>query len=323
VRNSTAERGILQGTGPEEQRLPGLLADAGDAVALWFRDFMGQGITNPHTRSAYGRAIDRFLTWCSDAGVRGLDEIEPRTLATYLAQHRGSEATVKQHLAALRLFFSGLSGGGFIAANPASSVRAPQTRGGRGRTPLLIPAETGRFLESIDTSSIAGLRDRAILGVMVYAFARVGAVVALRGDDYFERDSRHWLRLRRLAARPHEVPVHRRAQAYLDGYLAAWGGAPGAGPLFRSMGRQRQLTGAALTRTDVLRMVKRRAHAGGLPPRVSCHTFRASGIRAYLESGGMLQTAQSLAGHKSARSTRLYSPPAGPISPDDIDRIAI
>ncbi len=305
------------------ERLPGLLAEAEEAVALWFRDFMGQGIRNPHTRSAYARAIDRFLTWCSDAGVGGLDEIKPGTLATYLDQHRGADATVRQHLAALRLFFSGLSGGGFIAANPASSVRAPQARRGRGRAPLLTRAETSRLLESIDTATILGLRDRAILGVMVYAFARVGAVVALRRDDYFERDGRRWLRLRQLASRPHEVPVHRRAQGYVDAYLAAAGEAPGPAPLFCSMGRRRQLTGAALTRTDVLRMVKRRAPAGGLPARVSCHTFRASGIRAYLESGGMLQTAQSLAGHKSARSTRLYSPPTGPISPDDIDRIAI
>ena len=69
--------------------------------------------------------------------------------------------------------------------------------------------------------------------------------------------------------------------------------------------------------------IKRRASAAGLPPSTCCHTFRATGITAYLSNGGTLEHAQQIAGHASPKTTKLYDRTADTITVDEIERIAI
>jgi integrase len=78
------------------------------------------------------------------------------------------------------------------------------------------------------------------------------------------------------------------------------------GWLFRAVNRRRRLTDRRLSETDVLPMIKRRSDAGGVPDGTCCHTFRATGITAYLENGGTLENAQQIACHESPRTTKLY-----------------
>jgi integrase/recombinase XerD len=94
-------------------------------------------------------------------------------------------------------------------------------------------------------------------------------------------------------------------------------------PLFRSVDQQKKITPNPLTRTDVLRMVKRRAMAAGLPFSTCCHTFRATGITAYLENGGTIENAQAIAAHESPRTTKLYDRTGDEITLDEVERIAI
>jgi integrase len=95
------------------------------------------------------------------------------------------------------------------------------------------------------------------------------------------------------------------------------------GPLFRSVDRHKKVTLNPMTRTDVLRMVKRRALAAGLPYSTCCHTFRATGITAYLENGGTIENAQAIAAHESPRTTKLYDRTSDEITLDEVERIAI
>lgn len=165
------------------------------------------------------------------------------------------------------------------------------------------------------------MRDRALIGAMVFSFARVSAVMGMRVEDYYQNGKRWWIRLHEKGGKFHEVPAHHNLEAYLDEYIEAAGLAQDRkGPLFRSaQGKIRQLTPRSLTRTDVLRMIKRRAKDAGLSDRISsCHTFRATGITAYLENGGNLEAA-----HESARTTKLYDRTADAITLDEIERIAI
>jgi integrase len=170
-----------------------------------------------------------------------------------------------------------------------------------------------------------GLRDRAILGVMVYSFARVGAVVGMKVDDYYQNGKRCWLRLNEKGGRFHEVPVHHNAEAYLDAYIRQAAIADDSkSPLFRSAaGRSRDLTQNAMSRTDAFRMIKRRSRAAGLSSKVCCHTFRATGITAYLENGGTIENAQAIAAHESPRTTKLYDRTTDEITLDEIERIQI
>src|SRR5204863_5109868 len=135
-----------------------------------------------------------------------------------------------------------------------------------GKTPVLKSDEARLLLDSIQIDSIVGLRDRALIGMMCYTFARVSAAVHMRVEDYFQNGKRWWFRLHEKGGKRHEVPAHHNAEAYLDAYLnAATISAEKKTPLFRSVDKYKKLTENGMTRTDVLRMIKRRAVTAGLP----------------------------------------------------------
>ena len=304
--------------------LPALIVDAGpDAVARFLEFFAGR-IANARTRAAYGRAVGQFLAWCEARGL-SLDAVSPLHVAAYIRTHPGSVPTVKQHLAAIRVLCDWLVVSQVLPVNPAAAVRGPKHVVTKGATPVLTPAEARKLLEHIDTGTLAGLRDRALFSVMLYSFARVSAVLGMRRQDYFQQGSRGWLRLHEKGGKRHDVPAHHRAAEALDAYLEAGGLGQGVGEtLFQSVDRAgERLTGRALTRRVVLAMIKRRAAAAGLPPSTCCHTFRATGITAYLSNGGTLEHAQQIAGHASPKTTKLYDRTADTVTVDEIERIVI
>ena len=159
---------------------------------------------------------------------------------------------------------------------------------------------------------------------MLYSFARVSAVLGMRRQDYFGQESRGWLRLHEKGGKRHDVPAHHRAAEALDEYVAAAEVEEPKAALFQSVDPAgHRLTGRALQRRVVLAMIKRRAVAAGLPLSTCCHTFRATGITAYLSNGGTLEHAQQIAGHASPKTTKLYDRTADRVTVDEIERIVI
>ena len=71
------------------------------------------------------------------------------------------------------------------------------------------------------TDTLPGLRDRVLIALMTYTFARVGAVLKMRTEDVFIRGRRTWLRLREKGGKRHEMPCHHKLEAYLQDYAAA------------------------------------------------------------------------------------------------------
>lgn len=307
-------------------QVPAVLEASGEDAVRRFVEFFTATIRNPNTRAAYARAVSAFLDWCDARGIDRLDLIEPVVVAAWVEQlqHTKSAPTAKQHLAAVRMLFDWLVTGHIVQVNPAASVRGPKHVIKKGKTPVLTADECRRLLDSISTSSIGGLRDRAIIGVMVYSFARVSATTGMSVGDFYQCGTRWLIRLHEKGGKYHEVPAHHRCAEYVDAYLDAAGiRHDRKSALFRALDRTRQLTDRRMTRGDVLRMVKRRSAAAGLPTEISCHTFRATGITAYLEAGGTLENAQAIAAHESPRTTRLYDRTADAISLDEIERIQI
>ena len=256
-------------------------------------EFFTAQIRNPNTRAAYAKAVTQFFAWCDAHGL-DLTQISPIAVATYIEamQDTYSAPTVKQHLAAIRHLFDWLVVGQVVPANPAASVRGPTHVVRTGKTPVLQPAEARLLLASIDGSDLADRRDRALLAVMVYSFARVSAVVRMDVEDYYQQGKRWWLRLHEKGGKHHAlpVPVHHKAEAYLDAYLDAAGIADETGtPLWRTLTRRREISGRRMSRVDVFQMIKRRVKAAGLGTAANCHTFRATGITAYLLNGGTLE----------------------------------
>ena len=309
-------------TGSAAMALPAVIVDAGPVAVERFLEFFAAQVANARTRAAYARAAGRFLSWCAARGL-GLRAIAPLHVAAYIRTHPGSAPTVKQHLAAIRVLCDWLVVHQVLPVNPAAAVRGPKHVVTKGATPVLSPAETRSLLDGIDAGSLVGLRDRALLSVMVYSFARVSAVVGMRRQDYFLQGTRGWLRLHEKGGKRHDVPAHHRAEAVVEAYLVAGGIEDAKAPLFQSVDRSRRLSGRPLTRRVVLAMIKRRASSAGLPASTCCHTFRATGITAYLSNGGTLEHAQQIAGHASPRTTKLYDRTADTVTLDEIERIVI
>jgi site-specific recombinase XerC len=220
-------------------RLPALIA-AGERGQTRFWEFFAANIRNNHTRRAYAQATREFLAWCESAGVASIADLKPLHVAAYIEQlgRERSAPTVKQRLAAIRHLFDWLVTGQVMPVNPASSVRGPSHSVKRGKTPVLDPSEARALLDCIDVTTPVGLRDRALIGLMVYSFARIGAALAMKVEDVYVQNRRLWVRLHEKGGKRHEMPCHHNLEAYLHAYIDACGLASDPkGPLFRTIGR--------------------------------------------------------------------------------------
>ena len=268
-----------------------------------------------------------FLAWCEDHGVSSIAAIQPLHVAAWVEgqTRKHSAPTVKQQLAALRHLFDWLVVGQVVPLNPAASVRGPAHSARKGKTPVLDPAEARALLDSIDVSTPIGLRDRALIALMVFSFARIGAALTMRVEDVFVQNRRLWVRLREKGGKRHEMPCHHTLEEYLHAYLDGVGiGDDPKGPLFRTIGRGTgRLTRTALPQANAYAMVQRRTVAAGIGTRIGNHSFRATGITAYLKNGGTLENAAAMANHASTRTTQLYDRRRDDISLDEVERIRV
>jgi site-specific recombinase XerD len=307
--------------------IPALVAGAGERAALRFLEFFTVNIRNKNTRKAYGRASAAFLHWCEGQGIDRLQNVQPVHVAAYIEQlaQEMSPPSVKQHLACIRMLFDWLVTGQVMPSNPAHSVRGPRHSVSKGSTPVLSSEEATALLKDMDVSTVVGLRDRALIAVMTYTFARVSAVVALNVEDYYPQKKRWWLRLREKNGKVNEMPCHHKLEAYLDAYISAADIADDRkGPLFRAaIGRTKKLVDHAMSRTDVWYMVRRRALDADIETSIGCHTFRATGITDYLTNGGKLEIAQRMAGHSNSKTTGLYDRRNDDISISEVEKVGI
>ena len=268
-----------------------------------------------------------FLDWCEAAGVAPFRDVRPLHVAAWVEQNPDAQGADRQAPArAIRHLFDWLVNGQVVPINPAASVRGPTHVVRKGQTPMLEPKEARKLLDSIDTSTSIGLRDRTLLALMVYSFARVGAALAMRVEDVFTERRRLWVRLREKGGKAHTMPCHHNnLESYLTAYIEKAGiGDDPKGPLFRTVGRRsKRLTRTALSQPDAYRMIERRTGVAGIETKICNHSFRATGITAYLKNGGTLEKAASMANHASTRTTQLYDRRSDEVALDEVERVGI
>ena len=296
-----------------------------------FWEFFTVNIRNRNTRRAYFVAVSQFSKWCEQRGL-SLERVEPIHVGAYIEQLQIQHAkpTVKQHLAAIRMLFDWLVTGQVVPINPAHAVRGPKHSVKKGKTSVLSAEEMGLLLKSISIADektgkqiLIGLRDRALIGLMGYTFARVGAVIGMKCEDYYVQKRRGWIRLHEKGGKVNELPCHHNLEQFLDEWLSASGlSAEPTAPLFPTMRHGKLTERKSMAQAEVYQMIQRRALAAGIETKISCHSFRATGITTYLQNGGKLEVAQQMAGHESARTTGLYDRRNDSVALDEIEKIA-
>ena len=311
---------------------PALVEAMGERARWRFLAFFTANIRNPNTRRAYLKDVTTFLAWCEERGVRQLGEISSFHVASYIEQltQTRSAPTAKRHLAALRNLFDWLVIGQVVPANPATSVRGPKHSQREGVTPVLEPEEARAILDAIDTSTLIGLRDRALIALMVYSFARVSAATGMQVEDVYVQNRRLWVRLHEKGGKLHKMPCHHSLEEHLDAWLDGSGlrHQPKA-PLFPTIRRgtarskSPQLGDAAMGQSDAYAMVQRRALAAGIATHIGNHTFRGTGITTYLKNGGTLEKARDMANHSDPRTTQLYDRRRAQVSLDEVEKIQL
>lgn len=308
--------------------LPGIIGSRREKDVWRFLEFFSANVANDNTRRAYAMAVGQFFVWCESKNIHELEELRPAHVSAYIRRLSKERAapTVKQHLAAIRMLFDWLIVGQVVELNPAAAVRGPKHVVKKGKTPILTPEETRELLDAIDTGTLSGLRDRALIGILVYSFARISAALSMNVEDCYLQGRRSWFRLQKKGGKEHHVPAHHNAEAYVHAYLEAAGIADEKrSPLFRTLerGPGRPLGLRRLSRREALAMIRRRARQAGIGTEIGCHTFRATGITAYLLNGGSLEHAQQIAAHESPRTTKLYDRTRDEVTLDEIERILI
>lgn len=304
---------------------PAAIRAAGPAAEYAWDEFFAGIVRNRHTRAAYKRAVTRFLSWLEPRGC-SLVQVTPGMIGGYLDGLPLSATSRKVELAALRSFFDVLTVRHVVVLNPALSVRGERVQVVEGLTPEITPSQARHLLASIDTGTLIGLRDRAVIGCLAYTAARAGAIAGLtRGS--LQADGTHFrLRFLEKGGKRRDIPVRSDLERFLLDYLAAAGltDAPPASPLFRTAaGKSGRLTAHGLSGADVCRLVKRRLVGARLPAHLSPHSFRVAVATDLLNQSVPLEDVQFLLGHSDPRTTRLYDRRQRHVTRNIVERITV
>ena len=303
-----------------------LVKNSGESARKRILEFFTARIRNPNTRRAYAQAVRAFLKFSHERGIKRLQDVDPVTVSAFIESYEASEPTKKRQLAALRHFFDWLVTGQVIPSSPAASVRGPKHVVTEGITPAFEPKQARKLLHSITTNDVVGLRDRAVVGILIYTAARAGAVAALRVGSFVPDGTQWVLKFREKGGKARKIPVRHDLEQYLREYIDAAGIdlTKKKQPLFRTTERRtKRLTKRQISGKDVLRMVKRRLKDVGLPENFCAHSFRATTITDLLKQGVPIEDVQYLAGHADKRTTGLYDRRKKEVTRNIVERISI
>jgi len=216
--------------------------------------------------------------------------------------------------------------GQVLPNNPAAAVRGPKHVVKTGSTPVLEGDEWRKLLDSIPATTLRDLRDRALIATLTYSFARISAALKMKVEDLRPRGAGWTIRLHEKGGKQHAMPCHHALAEALNAYINAAGIAEDRkGFLFRTARGHNGtvLSDKPMSQPDAWRMIRRHAAVAGIAAEIGCHTFRATGITAYLSNGGALEHAQEMAAHESPRTTKLYDRTKERLTQDEVERIRL
>ncbi len=289
---------------------PNFVVRNGSKMVSAYAEFFALNI-NANTNDAYANGLRLFFEHCEKIGLTDVLDIEPTHVqdfnVTTLGKGYGT-ASLRQYLSAIRMFFDSCVVRGVLSVNPAKAVKLPRASSGTGKTPVIVSNQVREILDSIPKMREIDLRDRALIGLMVYSFFRISAALSLKVRDYELRGDQRWLIGEEKGSKRHEMPVHPDLEDVMDEYLmeTALFNSPNALIFQSCIGRNGKLTGKPFDRNSSWRMVRKRAKTAGIHRDIGNHSFRATGITTYLNNGGTLEDARIMANHSNSTTTKLY-----------------
>ncbi|KPB50654.1 tyrosine-type recombinase/integrase [Pseudomonas coronafaciens] len=271
----------------------------------WFAN-----LDNPRTRRAYQNDLTGFSSFI---GLASADDFRQVTRSHVLAwradleQRSLAAATIRRKLAALASLFNHLLENNAVpGGNPVHGVKRPRIESNEGKTPALGDNQAKQLLDATDTETLKGLRDRAILAVLLYHGLRREEAAQLKTGDLQERRGIKHLRVHGKGSKIRFLPLHpvaaERIYAYLEQDVER-DAAPG--PLFRSM--RGTTTGAGVTANGLYTIVAQWARVAGIEvERLGVHGLRATAATNTLEHDADIAKVQMWLGHANISTTRLY-----------------
>lgn len=280
------------------------LAQVPSAVE-WFAN-----LDNPRTRRAYQNDLEDF---CGFVGLASADEFRIVTRSHVLAwraqlEHRGlAGATIRRKLAALASLFDHLLENNAVAGgNPVHGVKRPRIETSEGKTPALGDHQAKQLLDAPDTETLKGLRDRAILAVLLYHGLRREEAAQLHTHDLQERRGIKHLRVHGKGSKIRFLPLHPVAAERIYAYLEQDRERTAMPcPLFRSL--RGTTVGAGITANGIYTIVVDYAKKADIVvEHLGVHGLRATAATNALEHDADIAKVQMWLGHANISTTRLY-----------------
>lgn len=255
---------------------------------------------SPSTVASYSSDVRDFLAWIDSAGVR-VGDVKTDHIVQYFGTLEGlSKRSQARFLSSLRSFFKWTVLEGYVKDNPCDAVDTPKI--GRHLPAVLSEDEVSAIIDSVDTGSWNGLRDRAILEVLYGCGLRVSEVVGLKISNVYFKEG--FVRIVGKGNKERLVPIGGMALEAVSDYLAV---RPEPSDTASEDILFLNRDGRALSRVSVFTMVKRQAMLAGVHKEISPHTFRHSFATHLVNHGADLRVVQDMLGHESILTTEIYT----------------
>jgi site-specific recombinase XerD len=263
------------------------------------RELVLNAVSSPLSRAMYQRALDDFFAW-REKGELPFSRATVQAHRAWLADEGYAPSSINQRLAAIRKLAKEAAANGWIPFDTAGAIDdvpgAKQSGIRMGN--WLTKAETQKLLDAPPDNTLKGIRDRAVLALLVACALRRSELVALTVEHLQQREGR-WVIADMIGkgGRVRTIPVPAGVKQRVDNWLAA--AAIESGRILRSMNRHGRVTAESMSPNGVLKLVAEYSH-------VKPHDLRRTCAKLCRKSGGELEQVQLLLGHASIQTTERY-----------------